>query len=239
MAKVTSWSVRAGTEQVLFHVDLNPELHIWHNVTVDYMTLFSFTKDRKLYDIKTVKHYHSKTHDETYTDEAAEDYNYKSFISWLHSPENLTNSTVENILLEYWNEMYYKSVPEMITVMKALPPNKHDGFFVVCRLHRDDIAAAGYYPNLSDKEMESIADKVNNLVMETDFWNAVKGTCENNKLKKLPVFSYHWNKDKAKLQFFVDDLLHATISEVYSDARSRELHDELVTQWLDDHCGKR
>ena len=60
-------------------------------------------------------------------------------------------------------------------------PKENDGYFKVIRLHRDDIASRGYDPSgISDKEMENIADRMGDVIVENYYWDILDSICDSD-----------------------------------------------------------
>ena len=52
---------------------------------------------------------------------------------------------------------------------------KKENFFAIARLSRDDIEALGFEASqLSDKQMEQIAEEMGDVYVENDFWLSLK-----------------------------------------------------------------
>ena len=52
-------------------------------------------------------------------------------------------------------------------------------YFIVMRLHRDDLKSTGIKAKFSDKEMQWIASKMGELYLETDFWVTLREVCNS------------------------------------------------------------
>jgi len=57
--------------------------------------------------------------------------------------------------------------------------NKEQEYFIVLRLHRDDIKECGIKAKFNDTEMQYIATKLGELYCETDYWTTLKGLCQS------------------------------------------------------------
>jgi len=62
--------------------------------------------------------------------------------------------------------------------------NKEQEYFVVMRLHRDDLKQQSIKGKFSDSEMKWIAEKLGELYCETDFWTTLEDLCKDVKERR-------------------------------------------------------
>ena len=61
-----------------------------------------------------------------------------------------------------------------------------EGYFPISHLHRDDIQRKGFdVSNITDETMSAIADRMNDIYLECDFWDDLDYACERLKIPKL------------------------------------------------------
>ena len=58
---------------------------------------------------------------------------------------------------------------------------KQQEYFIVMRLHRDDLKQQGIKGKFSDAEMKWIAENLGEAYCETDFWSTLEYLCKTIK----------------------------------------------------------